>query len=92
MALFRDGLDNSARRVRAEMEQAEKHGARDYKSQKNLEAQLLEETGDEKFAHTYRNRGRLYDKIKVSLRTMDIIIGVIAALLVVAIIVGIALG
>lgn len=92
MALFQNGLDDSARRARAEMERAEKHGGRDVKPQESLEEKLLEETGDQKFAHTYRVRGRLYDKIKVSLRTMDIIIGVVAALLVIAIIVGIALG
>ena len=52
----------------------------------------MEETGDEKFARTYRSRGRLYDKIHVSLRTMDIIVGVVAALLVITIIIGIILG
>ena len=92
MALNHNGLDDSARRARAEMERAEKHGGRDVKPQGNLEEKLLEETGDQKFAHTYRNRGRLYDKIKFSVHTMDIIIGVVATLLVIAIIVGIALG
>ncbi len=90
MALFGDGLNLSDRRARAEMESAAKHGER--KQSQNLEEKLLEGTGDAKFAHTYRNRGKLYDKIKVSLRTMDIIIGVIVALLVIALIVGILLG
>ena len=92
MAAFQNGLDDSARRARAEMERAEKHGGRDVKPQGNLEEKVLEETGDQRFAHTYRNRGRLYDKIKVSLRTMDIIVGVVAALLVITIIIGIILG
>lgn len=91
MALFRDGLDNSTRRARAEMESSAKRGA-GKASPQNLEGKLLEETGDAKFAHTYRNRGKLYDKIKVSLHTMDIIIVVIVALLVIALIVGIILG
>ena len=74
------------------MERAEKHGGRDVKPQESLEEKLLEETGDEKFARTYRSRGRLYDKIHVSLRTMNIIVGVVAALLVITIIIGIILG
>ena len=40
----------------------------------------------------YRTRGKLYDKINVSLRTMDIIVYSVAALLVIALIVGIAMG
>ena len=58
----------------------------------SFEEQLCEQTGDEKFAHTYRNRGRLYDKIRIPLRTMDIIIYVIVALLVIAVIAGILIG
>ena len=92
MAPFQNGLDDSARQARAEMERAEKHGARNAKPQQSQEDKLLKETGDQKFAYTYRVRGRLYDKINVSLHTMDIIIGVVATLLVIAIVVGIALG
>lgn len=58
----------------------------------DFEEKLRLRTGDEKFARTYRNRGRLYDKIHVSLRTMDIIIYVVVALIVIALIVGIAIG
>ncbi len=87
MALFRDGLSNSDRRARAEMnDAAEKSGRGEF------EEKLRLQTGDEKFAKTYRNRGRLYDKLKVSLRTMDIVIYSIVALIVIAIIVGIAIG
>ncbi len=90
MALFGDGLNHSERRARAEMESAAKHVGNE--NHVDFQEKLREETGDEKFARTYRNRGRLYDKIKVSLHTMDIIIGVIVALLVIALIVGILLG
>lgn len=87
MALFRDGLRNSDRRARAEMDDAAKKNGRG-----EFEEKLRLQTGDEKFARTYRNRGRLYDKLKVSLRTMDIVIYSIVALIVIAIIVGIAIG
>lgn len=70
------------------MEEAAKHG----QTKEDFQQKLLKETGDAKFAKTYRNRGRLYDKINVSLKTMDIIIYVVAALLVAAIIVGIIIG
>lgn len=70
------------------MEVTAKHGQNEVDFQEKLRLQ----TGDEKFAKTYRVRGRLYDKIKVSLRTMDIIIYVIVALIVIALIVGIAMG
>ena len=90
MAFFHDGLDRSDRRARTEMESAAKEAQPSSKAA--FQKKLLEETGDEKFARTYRSRGRLYDKIKVSLRTMDIIIGVVAALLVITIIIGILLG
>lgn len=86
MALFKGR--NSGRVERAEMEEAAKHG----QDEVDFQEKLRMRTGDEKFAKTYRVRGRLYDKIKVSLRTMDIIIYVIVALLVIALIVGIATG
>ena len=81
-------IRNPGRDARNEMEEAAKHG----QSKEDFQQKLLEETGDEKFAKTYRNRGRLYDKINVSLKTMDIIIYTVAALLVAAIIVGIIIG
>lgn len=70
------------------MEDAAKHG----QNSAEFEEKLREKTGDEKFAKTYRTRGKLYDKINVSLHTMDIIVYVVAALLVIALIVGIVLG
>ena len=79
---------SSIRSARAEMDEAARLGGK----QENFEDKLREQTGDEKFAHTYRNRGKLYDKIKVSLHTMDIIIYVIVALIVIALIAGIVIG
>lgn len=70
------------------MEEAAKHGQNEVDFQEKLRLR----TGDEKFAKTYRVRGRLYDKIKVSLRTMDIIIYALVALIVIALVVGIVLG
>lgn len=87
MSFFKDGLNSSQRRARAEMEDAAKK-----QKSGEFEEKLLEETGDEKFAHTYRTRGRLYDKIKIPLKTMDIIIYGLVAAIVIAIIVGIAIG
>lgn len=87
MALFRDGLNNSQRRARAEMEDAAQQ-----QTKGDFQQKLLEETGDEKFAKTYRTRGKLYDKIKIPLKTMDVIIYAVAALIVIAIFVGIATG
>lgn len=80
--------NNSGRFERAEMEEAAKHGQNEVDFQEKLRLR----TGDEKFAKTYRVRGRLYDKIKVSLRTMDIIIYALVALIVIALVVGIVLG
>lgn len=78
---------NSGRDARTELEEAAKHGQKE-----DFQEKLLLRTGDEKFARTYRTRGKLYDKIHVSLRTMDIIVYTVAALLVIALIVGIAIG
>lgn len=80
--------NNSGRFERAEMEEAAKHGQNEVDFQEKLRLR----TGDEKFAKTYRRRGKLYDKINVSLHTMDIIIYVIVALLVIALLVGIVTG
>ncbi|MBQ8506028.1 MAG: hypothetical protein IJ466_01115 [Clostridia bacterium] len=87
MALFRDGLNNSQRRVRAEMEDAARKN-----TSGEFQEKLLRETGDEKFAKTYRTRGKLYDKIKIPLKVMDIIIYALVALIVIALVVGIAIG
>lgn len=70
------------------MEEAAKHGQNEI----DYEEKLRLHTGDEKFAKTYRNRGRLYDKINVSLHTMDIIIITCCVLIVAAIVVGIIIG
>ena len=87
MGFFRDGLNSSQRRTRAELEDAAKQ-----QTKGDFEEKLRLRTGDEKFARTYRNRGKLYDKIKIPLRVMDMIIYGIVALIVIAIIVGIAIG
>lgn len=79
---------NSVRRARNDMDEAAKYG----RSEESFEEKLKLKTGDEKFAKTYRTRGKLYDKINVSLRTMDIIIYAVAALLVIALVVGIVIG
>ena len=80
--------DLNGRTARAEMEAAAKHG----QQQEDYQEKLRLQTGDAKFAKTYRVRGRLYDKITLSLRTIDIIIVVTCILIVAAIIVGIAIG
>lgn len=85
---IRNRIGNSGRVERAEMEEAAKHGQKEA----NFQEELLLKTGDAKFAKTYRNRGKLYDRIHVSLHTMDIIVYAVAALLVIALVVGIAIG
>ena len=87
MALFGR---NPGRDAQSEMEEAARRGTT--QTQADFQEKLRLQTGDEKFAKTYRNRGRLYDKIPFSLRTMDIIIYVIVALIVVLLIVGIIIG
>ena len=81
-------IRNPGRDARNEMEEAAKLG----QTKEDFQKKLLERTGDEKYAKTYRGRGRLYDKINVSVKTMDIIIYVVAALIVAAIIVGVMIG
>ena len=76
------------REARAKMEQAAGTG----ETGAGFEEKLRQETGDAKFAHAYRNRGRLYDKIKIPLHTMDILIYALAALIVIAVVVGILIG
>ena len=80
--------DKTGRTERAEMEQAAKHGI----PEENFQEKLRLRTGDEKFAKQYKVRGRLYDKINLSLRTMDVIIIVTSILIVAAIVVGILIG
>ncbi len=78
----------SERSSRSEMEQAAKPG----EEKRDFQKELYERTGDEKFAKTYKTRGRIYDGIHLSLRTMDIIIIVTCILIVAAIVVGIIIG
>ena len=81
-------FSKSERSARTEMETAAKSGT----EKKDFQKELYERTGDEKFAKTYKTRGRLYDSIHVSLRTMDIIIVVTCVLIVAAIVVGVLIG
>ena len=64
------------------------------RAEEELEFQdmLNDPTKDEKFVRTYRVRGKLYDKFNFSLKTMNIIIYTVCALIVIALIVGIAIG
>ena len=87
MALFGN---NAGRDARSEMEEAAQRGTAQTRA--DFQEKLRRQTGDDKFAKTYRNRGRLYDKIPFSLHTMDIIIYVIVVLIVVLIVVGIIIG
>ena len=87
MAL-RDHWFNPDRQARLRMEEE----ARRAQSEQEFQQKLRDNPEDAKFIKTYRVRGKLYDKIKVSLRTMDIIIYVIVALIVLALVVGIAIG
>ena len=87
MGFFKDGFSSSERRARASMEDA---AGKNTKS--DFQEKLQEETGDAEFAKRYRNRGRLYDKIKIPLHTLDIIIYVLVGLIVAALVVGIAIG
>ncbi len=81
-------FSKSERSARTEMETAAKSGT----EKKDFQKELYERTGDEKFAKTYKTRGRLYDNIHLSLRTMDIIIVVTCVLIVAAIVVGVLIG
>ena len=81
-------LSKSERNARTEMETAAKSGT----EKQDFQKELYERTGDEKFAKTYKTRGRLYDSIHLSLRTMDIIIVVTCVLIVAAIVVGVLIG
>ena len=76
--------------AQSDMERAAERGTT--QTQADFQEKLRLQTGDDKFAKTYRNRGRLYDKIPFSLRTMDVIIYATAALIVIAIVVGIIIG
>lgn len=83
-----DRFSKSERSARTEMETAAKSGT----EKKDFQKELYERTGDEKFAKTYKTRGRLYDNIHLSLRTMDIIIVGTCVLIVAAIVVGVLIG
>jgi len=78
----------SERKARLDMQEA----SRKAEEEIQLQDQLNDPTKDEKFVRTYRVRGKLYDKLNVSLGTMDIIIYTVSALIIIALIVGIAIG
>lgn len=78
----------SERKARLEMQEA----SRKAEDELHFQDQLNDPTKDDKFVKTYRTRGKLYDKLNVSLKTMDIIIIAVSVMIVVAIVVGIALG
>ena len=81
---LRDSWNNPEKRARLEMADAER------KAKKAIEkADKPEETP---LPSNLPKRYRLYDKIKVSVRTMDIIIYTVIALLIICIVVGIATG
>ena len=81
---LKDSWNNPEKRARLEMADAE------CKAKKAIEkADKPEETP---VPANLPKRYRLYDKIKVSVRTMDIIIYTVVALLVICIVVGIATG
>ena len=87
MALFGRNPGSTAQN---EMEEAARRGTT--QTQAEFQEKLRRQTGDEKFAKTYRNRGKLYDKIPFSLHTMNIIIFVVSALIVILLVVGIIIG
>lgn len=78
----------SERKARLEMQEA----SRKAEDELHFQDQLDDPTKDDKFVKTYRTRGKLYDKFNFSLKTMDIVIWVVSALIVIALIVGIAIG
>ena len=84
MAL-KDKWNNLGRNARLEMQEAEERSKRRLDDMSQMNA-------SDKTANRHPNRYRLYDKIKVSVRTMDIIIYVVMGLLIACLIIGIALG
>ncbi|MBQ3574757.1 MAG: hypothetical protein IJA26_03760 [Clostridia bacterium] len=81
-------FDVSERKARLNMQEASR------KAEEELEFQdmLNDPAKDEKFVRTYRVRGKLYDKFNFSLKTMDIIIFTVSALIIAALVIGIVIG
>ena len=77
---IRENWHNPAKESRLKMEDAARSGTAAIKG---------DDATEQKTIQGYRLRGKLYDKIKIPLKTIDIIIGVIVALLVAALVVGI---
>ena len=78
----------SERKARLDMQEASRRA----EDELELQDMLNDPTKDEKFVRTYRVRGKLYDKFNFSLKTMDIIIYTVSALIVAAVIIGIIIG
>ena len=78
----------SERQARLNMQEASRRA----EDELELQDMLNDPTKDEKFVRTYRVRGKLYDKFNFSLKTMDIIIYTVSALIVAALVVGIVIG
>ena len=81
-------FDVSERKARLNMQEA----SRKAEEELAFQDQLNDPTKDEKFVRTYRVRGKLYDKFNFSLKTMDIIIYTVSALIIAALVVGIVIG
>jgi len=81
---LKDSWNNPEKKARLEMADAER------RAKKAIDAS--EKTEASPKTSNMPKRYRLYDKIKVSVRTMDIIIYSIVALLVICIVVGIVTG
>ena len=78
----------SERQARLNMQEASRRA----EDELELQDMLNDPTKDEKFVRSYRVRGKLYDKFNFSLKTMDIIIYTVSALIVAALVVGIVIG
>lgn len=81
---LKDSWNNPEKHARLEMADAER------RAKKAIDK--AEKSEDTPRPANLPQRYRLYDKIKVSVRTMDIIIYTIVALLIICVVVGIATG
>ena len=81
---LKDNWNNPEKLARLDMADAERKGRKAMESEKKSD--------DSGKTQKLPKRYRLYDKINVSLKTMDIIVYSIAALIVVCLIIGVATG
>ncbi|MBE5772411.1 MAG: hypothetical protein E7337_00575 [Clostridiales bacterium] len=81
---LKDNWNNPEKLARLDMADAERKGRKAMESEKKSD--------DSGKTQQLPKRYRLYDKINVSLKTMDIIVYSIAALIVVCLIIGVATG